>query len=415
MIDWTSSMQQSFEYYTVDPVSWKDITQLTNVKSCIITRDIDQETLGSATFNVTGMVGESYIRVYLVAIQNGIQEKIPLGTFLVQTPSSSHNGKVRSVQMDAYTPLLELKENQPAIGYHVSKDEDVMKWAYRLTKDNCRANVVPPVIPSNNLTYDVVASTDDTWLSYISDLLTAAYVSTRYIVEKSGDEYVWTNTEIQDTIRNQRDIGVTTTANDKVYEGTRSNGDTVLFCIRSKTNKYHFDLDEMGRIIFAPEQDVASMQPVWTFDTDNKSILYPELTTNHDLYGIPNVVEVLYSDGKVAFYSKVVNDDPNSPISTVGRGREIRYRVTDPELYGTPTQERIDDYAKQLLKSLSSVEYTISYTHGYCPVRAGDCVRLNYSRAGLSDVKAKVISQTISCVPGCPVSERAIFTNKLWG
>lgn len=415
MIDWTSSMQQTFEYYTVDPISWKDQTKLTNVKSCTITRDIDQDTLGSATFDVTGSIGEAYIRVYLIAIQNGIQEKIPLGTFMVQTPSSTFNGKVRSVQMDAYTPLLELKENSPAIGYHLPKGKDVMEYVYKLTDDNCRASVVKPVYPSNSLTYDFVSSTDDTWLSYIKDLMTAAYVSVQYKVDVSGDDYVWTNEIIHESLSDKKDLSITTTTNDKVYEGTSSDGNKVLFCVRSKTNRYRFDLDEMGRVMFAPEQDVDSLQPVWTFDTDNKSILYPDLTTNHDLYGIPNVVEVLYSDGKVVFHSTVVNDDPNSPISTVNRGRSITHRVTSPELYGTPTQDRVDEYAKQLLKALSAVEYTISYTHGYCPVRAGDCVRVNYSAAGLSNVKAKVISQTIKCVPGCPVSERAVFTNKLWG
>lgn len=63
---------------------------------------------------------------------------------------------------------------------------------------------------------------------------------------------------------------------------------------------------------------------------------------------------------------------------------------------------------------MSALEYTISYTHGYCPVRIGDCVRLNYSRAGLRGIKAKVISQSIKCEPGCPVTEKAVFTTQLW-
>ena len=31
-----------------------------------------------------------------------------------------------------------------------------------------------------------------------------------------------------------------------------------------------------------------------------------------------------------------------------------------------------------------------------------------------SNIKAKVISQSIECVPGCPVTEKAVFTTKLW-
>ena len=110
-----------------------------------------------------------------------------------------------------------------------------------------------------------------------------------------------------------------------------------------------------------------------------------------------------------------MNDDPNSPISTVNRGREIVHRVTDPDVIGDPTRNQIQEYAEQLLRDLSSLEYTIKYSHGYCPVRVGDCVRLNYKAAGLTDVKAKVISQTIKCEPGCPVTEKATFTVKLWG
>ena len=351
MPDWSSSMQQTFEYYVVDPESWKDIKLLDTVKSCSITRDAEAETLGSASFDISESVGECYIRVYLVTIQNGIKEKYPLGTFLVQTPSSSFNGKTKDVVMDAYTPLLELKENQPPLGYTVLKNEDIMSVAYRLTRDNARAPVVETE-SKTKLFYDFVADPNDTWLSFLTDLIANA--------------------------------------------------------------KYNFDLDEMGRILFSPRQDTASLQPVWTFDDGNSSILYPDMSMDHDLYGIPNVVEVIYSSGSNSYYAKVINDDPNSPTSTVSRGREIVYRVTDPDVIGDPTQNQIQEYAERLLRELSSLEYTVTYTHGYCPVRVGDCVRLNYERAGFTDIKAKVISQDISCEPGCPVTEKAVFTTKLW-
>lgn len=351
MPDWTSSMQQTFEYYVVDPESWKDIKLLDTVKSCSITRDAEAETLGSASFDISESVGERYIRVYLVTIQNGIKEKYPLGTFLVQTPSSSFNGKTKDVVMDAYTPLLELKENQPPLGYTVLKNEDIMNIVYRLTRDNARAPVVETE-SKTKLFYDFVADPNDTWLSFLTDLIANA--------------------------------------------------------------KYNFDLDEMGRILFSPRQDTASLQPVWTFDDGNSSILYPDMSMDHDLYGIPNVVEVIYSSGSNSYYAKVINDDPNSPTSTVSRGREIVYRVTDPDVIGDPTQNQIQEYAERLLRELSSLEYTVTYTHGYCPVRVGDCVRLNYERAGFTDIKAKVISQDISCEPGCPVTEKAVFTTKLW-
>ena len=89
-------------------------------------------------------------------------------------------------------------------------------------------------------------------------------------------------------------------------------------------------------------------------------------------------------------------------------------RESNPSLVGDPTDNKIKAYAEQKLRDLSSLEYTVSYTHGYCPVRVGDCVRFNYARPGLNGIKAKVISQTIKCQPGVPVSEKAVFTTKLW-
>lgn len=152
-----------------------------------------------------------------------------------------------------------------------------------------------------------------------------------------------------------------------------------------------------------------------TFDDSNSSILYPDISMDHDLYGLPNVVEVIYSNGTEHYQSRVVNNDENSPISTINRGREIIYRDTNPRISGQPTKEQIDAYAKRLLKALSSIEYTITFKHGYCGVRLGDCIRLNYARAGINNVKAKIISQSIKCEPGCSVKEKAVFTTRLWG
>lgn len=352
MVNWLASMQQTFEYYIVDPGTWKDVKLINNVVSSTINRDAEVETLGSATIDIVESIGECYIRIYLVTIQNGVRERHPLGTFLVQTPGSSFDGKVQSISMDAYTPLLELKENHPPIGYYIPKGENIMSVACRLTDEHARAPVVKNE-SSTNLVYDFVSDTSDTWISFLKDLISNA--------------------------------------------------------------KYSFSLDELGRIMFAPKQDTASLQPIWTYDDGNSSILYPEISMDHDLYGIPNVVEVVYSNGSAKLESRVVNDDSNSPISTVNRGREIVHRVIDPDLIGAARQAEVDEYAVQLLRELSSLEYTITYSHGYCPVRIGDCVRLNYARANLVNVKAKVISQSIKCEPGCPVTETAVFTTRLWG
>jgi hypothetical protein len=366
MVDWTSSMQQDFEFYTVDPGTWRDVRKLTNIKSCSISRDSETDTLGSASFDTTELLNECYIRVYLVTNQNGVTERHPLGTFLAQTPSRSFDGKTQSTTVDAYTPLIELKENQPPIGFFIQKYDEVnyphtsLDKAWELVTKNARAPVFKPSLTTTNLNRGLmlrdnfIAETNETWLSYIRALL--------------------------------------------------SNAD------------YEIVLDAMGYISFAPERKIDDLIPIWTYDDGNSSILYPDVSIKQDLFGTPNVVEITYSSVFDNIRSVVSNEDRNSPVSIPSRGRKIVYREHNPSgLSNFPSETEVDTYAKNLLKSLSTVQCSVTYTHGYCPVKLGDCVLLNYAKAGLNNVKAKVISQNIKCTPGCQVQETAVFNVKLWG
>lgn len=352
MIDWQQSMQQTFEYYEVDPGTWKDRKKLDKVVSSSIDRDLEKTTLGSASFNMTEVIDESYVRTYLIAVQNGITERVPLGTHLASSSSDKFDGKKHEISYDGYTPLIELVDTKPPLGYSISSGENTMNIAGKLTAENTRAPVVTGV-SEHKLYSDFISDTSDTWLTFLTDLISNA--------------------------------------------------------------EYSFDIDEKGRILFAPVQDIASLRPVWTYTDDNSSILYADVTVERDLYSIPNVVEVYYSNSSGYYHATAVNDDPNSPTSTVSRGRKIVHRAINPDLIGMATQKQIEEYAGRLLRNLSAVEYRITYKHGYCPARVGDCVRLDYSRSDLRGVKAKVISQTIECKVGCVVTETAVYTKRLWG
>ena len=379
MANWLSTMQQTFEYYIVDPHTWKDVKRVESVLTSSINRDLNAETLGSASITSTESLGECYIRIYLITIQNGVREKHPLGTFLIQTPSYSFDGKIKNITMDAYTPLLELKENLPPLGYSILKGEHVLDMAYRIVREQVRAPVAE-ITKAYGKQPVVGLGKVDSFLASDSTTLTRrelTFLQSNFI---ANIEETWI-TFIYDLLENA---------------------------------EYRLSLDELGRVLFAPKQELTTLQPVWTYDDSNSSILHPTLDMDYDLYGIPNVVEVIYSNGTEYYYGRAVNDDPSSPTSIPSRGREITKRVTDPSLLGNPSRDEVQIYAERVLRELSTMEYTVSYTHGYCPVRIGDCVRLNYTRAGLNGVKAKVISQKINCEPGCPVTETATFTVDLW-
>lgn len=355
MPDWTRSMIQTFEYYTVDPYSWSDIRKIDEVISCSILRDENKDTLGSANFEIDLFTGECYIRPYLITIQNGIKERFPLGTFLVQTPSYSYDSKTFRGNISAYTPLIELKEKYLPIGYTARKGTNIMMLGSSLSAENMR----PPVIKSTadkKLNYDFTAENTDTILSYTKELIANA--------------------------------------------------------------GYHFYLDDLGQTLFAPDQETASLRPVMEFDDGNSSILYPEINIDHDLYGVPNVVEVLYSTSSGSFYAKATNNNRNSPTSIYSRGREIMSRITDPKFTGVATQNIINEYAAATLKAASVVTGTVTYTHGYYPVHLGDCVLLRYKALEeisplFYPIKARIVSQSITCKTGCPIEETAEFTINL--
>ena len=194
MIDWTAPMSQTFEFYVVDPGTWKDSKLLDTVTSCTINRESSSETLGSATIGLTEVLDECYVRAYLKAIQNGVTERVPLGTFLVQTPSVSYDGKSSSVTMDAYTPLIELKGSPPPVGYSLLKDTEpqteIMHTAFMLCLENLRAPVIRTACTS-------VLEAD-----FVSNLLNGFDLNSKIISRDKGYMvYIKSSEEISDFIK----------------------------------------------------------------------------------------------------------------------------------------------------------------------------------------------------------------------
>ena len=355
MTDWHESRTNTYEYYLVDPNTWMNKRKLGDIKpGGSITRDATTDTLIAASLSFDGDdLGEFYVRIYLVTIQNGIRDRKVLGTFLAQTSSTSFDGKLSTPSVSAYSPLLELREVSPPLGYNIKKNQRILPIVTKSIQENSRLQVVPTSAPNDNLEVDFVADPSDTWLDF--------------------------------------NLGLIKRAN------------------------HYLDIDEMGKIMFAPNQSVESIQPVFTYNDDDASILYPEITKEIDIYGIPNTLEVVYSGDDHYLVATAVNDDPNSIVSTVSRGRVVFQREDNPDILGKPTQRELDEYAEKKLKELSEVNCQLTYQHGFNDVRIFDCVRLNYVRAGLTNIKALVIKQTINCDTECKVDETVVYKKKLWG
>lgn len=357
MIDWTMSMQQWYEFYTVNPVSWSDVALIDTVTSADISTDLNTATITSASFSFGNLSGEFYIRAYICGAQGDEDiERYCLGTYLVQSPTFSYDGYYNTITATAYSPLMELKENYPPIFYTLPKDSDVVKWAYQAIKENSRLLVEENDMESVISKYDYVANSDDNWLDFITSVL-----------NQNGLSYM---------------------------------------------------ISPEGRVRIYKEYNYARNPVKHIFKTDEKSILLPNISYNKDLYDIPNVVEVYVSTEKGYNVVRVLNNKSalESSTSIAARGREIVYRETSPSILGVPSDAEIENYAKRLLEAKSTILAEITFSHAYVPgLSVGDSIIIDYPDAGLNEQKCKIISQSMTLKEGLTVDTTATYEIKYWG
>lgn len=306
-------MDATYRFCLVDPVTWRDNKVLEDVEDATIVYDMGLPTKGNMSFTMAGNIGESYIRAYMIA--GGRTDCI--GTFLAQTSKKSHNGRRGWWDVAAYTPLLELADDMPPVGYF-AEGGYALNTAMRYIQSHCRA-LVSPCDNGSPLTAAFVADPSETNLDFLSNL-----------VEKDG-------------------------------------------C--------YLMADPDGRITIKPSKAASAMQPVYRFTDDEASIIESDVDDVRDLYGIPNVVEVIGIDG---MSSVAVNDDPASPLSVKNRGRIIRHREQNPNLPDGYTQDQLNEYTKRKLDGFSQVEHTVKFSYGWRPgINIGDCIQLDLDRSDI--------------------------------
>ena len=166
--------------------------------------------------------------------------------------------------------------------------------------------------------------------------------------------------------------------------------DKVLFAIG-----WRMRIDGLGMIGLCPKPDdtVAQFNPV------DQDVLEPSIEVEYDWYVCPNVLRAVQDD-----LSAIARDDsPDSPLSTVNRGREVWAEETSCDLN---TGESISEYAVRRLKELQKTQLTASYDRRYYPeVLVGDLIRLRYPAQGLDGV-FRVLSQTVELAHGAKTSEK---------
>lgn len=308
-------------YYEVDPSTWADTRRVEDVSSCTITREDDGEVLERATLSIDSFeMGERWIRCYVDAYQDGRAERIPIGCWLVQTPRRAFDGLVPTLSCEAYSSLHPLREDIAPVGTCYPPGTNCTEAAAEI----CRQRGIAPVVesPSRKVLDDwYVVPPKTSWLKVANTLLAAA---DRRLVP-----------------------------------------------------------DEYGRVCQEPIIDARNARPAHTFGEGDGSLLLPRADDTFDWYGLPNVCRVSCAGvhGE-SIVGECVNDDPNSILSTVSRGREVPLIIDSPdELKSGATEAAANLLARRFLLDASTVERVMVIRHGMVRTRLYECVRLSYVSA----------------------------------
>ncbi len=153
-----------------------------------------------------------------------------------------------------------------------------------------------------------------------------------------------------------------------------------------------------GRIIIAPTPNYISAR----FNSLDNDIVGLTGTDTMDWFDCPNVIRVVSGDTSLT----IKDDDENSMLSTVSRGREIWMEET---VNSINDNETLEQYARRRLAEEQQIIRSFSYTRRYFPeIFPGDLVDITYPQADFNGV-FKVTDQTLTLGYSIEVSESGVL------
>ena len=141
------------------------------------------------------------------------------------------------------------------------------------------------------------------------------------------------------------------------------------------------------------------------FDAMANDVIELSLSEEYDWYSAPNIFRAVSGD----MTAIARDDDPESPLSTISRGREIWAEDSSARL---GSNESLAAYAFRRLKELQSPARNVSYKRRFDPnINVGDIVRINHPAIGISGF-FRIGSQDMDLTFGCRTSETASEVKK---
>lgn len=348
----------SYRYMRVSRATGKETGLVKCLKGGSITRNDDTRIKESAEAEMLEDFdfGPDLLRIYIdVETLSGEKLTDCLGTFLPVVPSHTVDGAIRKSSLKLYGRLQELLDDKFAQPVTVKGGADAVAFV----ADTCR-----------EMGFEVIAEESD-------------YRTTdaRYY----GVGAKQSNSEV---------------------------GDTKLDMVNDLLDLAGFRgvfTDPYGRIVLQRYRDPADISPSWVFQEGRNARFERSLTEEYDYTSTANHVVVRYSstEDNKAIVAEAWDRDPNSPLSTVSRGRTITTSYTYEELPPGKTDADRQAYANRraqsLLNTAQSVIHRVTISHAYAPLAINETALFDYPTGGISG-KYSVRTMTLKLTGGCPTS-----------
>jgi len=158
---------------------------------------------------------------------------------------------------------------------------------------------------------------------------------------------------------------------------------TIIDALTTPINYRQLWVDENGIPIGQPYLVPDQRAPEYTYQDDANSVTFPQVNQALDLFSVPNKwVCVVTETDRAVITSQYTNSNPDSPTSTVNRGRTIVKYVTASN---APDQASNDTYAQQMAYKDSQVYETVNFSTAIMPFHADlDVFTFIFSKLGLS-------------------------------
>ena len=161
-MNWKKGYSASFLAMRVNPKTWQDLEEI-KILDGSISRDDSSDLLESASVTMTEAVGEIWVRIYLVARQNGEAARVPLFTGLTTEPTTKIRGNHESYDVECYSVLKPCADKMLPLGWYAPYGGDGIEIIADLLK-NCGIKVNSE-FGGYYLATNIVAEAGETYLT----------------------------------------------------------------------------------------------------------------------------------------------------------------------------------------------------------------------------------------------------------